>query len=73
MEVTFYNTETKETICIEEIDHVKKIFKRAKVLMNEKQLTSISFRYLQEDVTINATVQAPQINPKEEETCQKEN
>lgn len=58
MEVTFYNTETKETICIEEIDHVKKIFKRAKVLMNEKQLTSISFRYLQEDVTIKETIES---------------
>ena len=64
MEVTFYNTETKETICVETLDHVKKIFKRAKELMNEKQLTSISFRYLQEDVTINETIESVKLKTK---------
>lgn len=64
MEVTFYNTETKETICVETLDHVKKIFKRAKELMNEKQLTSISFRYLHEDVTISETIESIKLKTK---------
>lgn len=51
--VNYYNTKTKEPIgSTEEYDHCKHIFKRAKELMKEMDLKSISFTYDNENVTL---------------------
>lgn len=51
--VTYYNTNTQEQIgSTEEYDHCKHIFKRAKELMKEMELESISFKYDNEYVTL---------------------